>query len=55
MARLSSGLKLMLWGFFKKVVIADRLAEYVTKVYAQPGDYSGATLALAAYCFAFQI
>ncbi len=54
-ARLSSGLKLMLWGFFKKVVIADRLAEYVTKVYAQPGDYSGASLALASYCFAFQI
>lgn len=53
--RLSSGLKLMLWGFFKKVVIADRLAEYVNQIYPHPGDFSGATLALATYCFAFQI
>jgi D-alanyl-lipoteichoic acid acyltransferase DltB (MBOAT superfamily) len=53
--RLCSGLKLMLWGFFKKVVIADRLAEYVSRIYAHPGDFSGATLALATYCFAFQI
>ena len=54
-ARLSSGLKLMLWGFFKKVVIADRLAEYVNQIYGHPGDFSCATLALATYCFAFQI
>ena len=53
--RLSSGLKLMLWGFFKKVVIADRLAEYVNQIYPHPADFSGATLALATYCFAFQI
>ena len=46
-ARLSSGLKLMLWGFFKKVVIADRLAEYVNQIYGHPGDFSCATLALA--------
>lgn len=54
-ARLSSGLKLMLWGFFKKVVIADRLAEYVNQIYGHPADFSGTTLALATYCFAFQI
>jgi alginate O-acetyltransferase complex protein AlgI len=53
--RLSSGLKLMLWGFFKKVVIADRLAEYVNQIYPHAADYSGATLVLATYCFAFQI
>lgn len=53
--RLSSGLKLMLWGFFKKVVIADRLAEYVNQIYPHPEDYSGATLMLASYYFAFQI
>lgn len=53
--RFSSGLKLMLWGFFKKVVIADRLAEYVNQIYPHPADYSGATLMLASYCFAFQI
>jgi len=53
--RLTSGLKLMLWGFFKKVVIADRLAEYVNQIYPHPADYSGATLMLASYFFAFQI
>lgn len=53
--RLSSGLKLFLWGLFKKVVIADRLAEYVNRVYAAPELYNGSTLALATYFFAFQI
>jgi D-alanyl-lipoteichoic acid acyltransferase DltB (MBOAT superfamily) len=40
---------------FKKVVIADRLAEYVNLIYATPDSFSGVTLALATYCFAFQI
>jgi alginate O-acetyltransferase complex protein AlgI len=54
-ARLASGAKLMVWGFFKKVVIADRLAEYVNQIYPHPADHSGLTLWLATYCFAFQI
>ncbi len=53
--RLISGLRLMLWGFFKKVVIADRLAIYVNQVYNSPGEYQGLTLILATYFFAFQI
>lgn len=53
--RAASGLKLMLWGLFKKVVIADRLSIYVTLIYKHPQDYSGMTLALATYFFAFQI
>ena len=53
--RLSAGLKMMLWGLFKKVVVADRLAVYVSMVYGHPTDHSGATLLLATYCFAFQI
>jgi D-alanyl-lipoteichoic acid acyltransferase DltB (MBOAT superfamily) len=53
--RLSAGLKMMLWGLFKKVVLADRLAVYVNMVYGHPADHSGATLLLATYCFAFQI
>lgn len=53
--RLISGLRLMLWGFFKKVVIADRLAIYVNQVYNSPGEYQGFTLLLATYFFAFQI
>ena len=53
--RLASGLKLMLWGLFKKVVIADRLAIFVNQVYGDPSAYSGSTLLLATYFFAFQI
>jgi len=37
------------------VVIADRLAEYVNLIYKTPDSFSGATLALATYFFAFQI
>lgn len=54
-ARVISGLRLMLWGFFKKLVIADRLALYVNEVYNDPGDYFGLTLLVATYFFAIQI
>ncbi|MEO1807520.1 MAG: MBOAT family O-acyltransferase [Bacteroidota bacterium] len=53
--RVVSGLQQMLWGFFKKVVIADRLAVYVNEIYASPGDENGLALLLATYFFAFQI
>jgi D-alanyl-lipoteichoic acid acyltransferase DltB (MBOAT superfamily) len=53
--RISDGLKLMLWGFFKKVVIADRLAVLVNQVYNNSNSYDGAPLLLATYFFAFQI
>lgn len=46
-SRLFGGLRLMLWGMFKKVVIADRLAVYVNEVYAQPGGYAGWTIVIA--------
>jgi D-alanyl-lipoteichoic acid acyltransferase DltB (MBOAT superfamily) len=52
---LCMGLKLMAWGLFKKVVIADRLAIYVNNVYGSPASYSGMTLTLATVGFAFQI
>lgn len=54
-ARVMDGVKLMAWGLFKKVVIADRLTILVDHVYAAPGRQSGAELALATYFFAFQI
>jgi alginate O-acetyltransferase complex protein AlgI len=54
-ARVADGLKLMAWGFFKKLVIADRLAVYVNEVYANPGDFDAGRLTLATYFFAFQI
>jgi len=49
------GLKLMAWGFFMKLVVADRLAIYVDAVYDNPDKHSGSTLALATVFFAFQI
>jgi alginate O-acetyltransferase complex protein AlgI len=51
----SDGLKLMLWGLFKKVVIADRLAILVNEVYNHSFDYYGFPLILATVSFAFQI
>jgi D-alanyl-lipoteichoic acid acyltransferase DltB (MBOAT superfamily) len=53
--RLVSGLRLILWGLFKKVVIADRLALFVDAVYGAPQGHGGSTLLLATYFFAFQI
>lgn len=49
------GLKLILWGFFKKLVIADRAALYVNAVYGYPRHHSGLTLFLGTVFFAFQI
>jgi alginate O-acetyltransferase complex protein AlgI len=54
-ARVAEGLKRMAWGFFKKMVVADNLAMVVTPVYAHPGAYSGAQLAVVTVCFAFRI
>lgn len=53
--RVVEGLKLMLWGFFKKIVIADRLAIYVNAVYNNPEQHNGITFAVATIFFAFQI
>jgi alginate O-acetyltransferase complex protein AlgI len=54
-ARVTAGLRLMLWGFFMKLVIADRLAIYVNEVYGDPHAYAGSALLLGTYFFAFQI
>lgn len=53
--RVSDALKLMAWGMFKKVVIADRLAILVNQVYSQPREYTGFPLIVATVAFAFQI
>jgi alginate O-acetyltransferase complex protein AlgI len=53
--RVVEGLKLMLWGFFMKLVIADRLAIYVNAVYDNSAQHSGITLLVATVFFAFQI
>ncbi len=53
--RVVSGLRLMLWGLYKKVVVADRLAVYVNQVYDAPARHPGGQLLLATYFFAYQI
>jgi len=53
--RVRDGLIFMLFGFFKKVVVADRCALVVDRVFSSPGDFSGLSLMLAAYLFALQI
>ncbi|MBK8139117.1 MAG: MBOAT family protein [Chloroflexi bacterium] len=54
-ARTVEGFRYILWGAFKKLVIADRLAIYVNAVYNSADDYSGLTLINATVFFAFQI
>lgn len=52
---LSAGLKMMLWGLFMKMVVADRLGLYVQEVYGHAGFHSGPTLVVATLFFGFQI
>jgi alginate O-acetyltransferase complex protein AlgI len=54
-ARVFSGLRLMAWGFFKKLVIADSLSRLVDFVYGNVNHSSGPTIAVAGVAFAFQL
>jgi alginate O-acetyltransferase complex protein AlgI len=51
----AAGLRLMAWGYFKKLVVADRLALVVDQVYANPSGYKGLALIATALAFAVQI
>jgi D-alanyl-lipoteichoic acid acyltransferase DltB (MBOAT superfamily) len=53
--RIVNGLIRIAWGFFKKLVIADRLALLVNTVYDNPNQFTGNPLILATYAFAIQI
>ncbi|NND62750.1 MAG: MBOAT family protein [Flavobacteriaceae bacterium] len=53
--QVKSGLLLMAFGLFKKMVIADRAAIYVNEVYGNAGDYDGVAYSIATVLFAFQI
>lgn len=53
--RVTSGLRLMAWGLFKKVLIADRLAILVDKVYNHPDQFQSLALIIATVFFSFQI
>jgi D-alanyl-lipoteichoic acid acyltransferase DltB (MBOAT superfamily) len=51
----ANGCRQILWGFFKKLVIADNCAEYANLIFNNSESYSGSTLFLGALFFAFQI
>jgi len=51
----SDGMRQILWGLFKKIVIADNAAVYANDIFANYTDYSGSTLLLGTILFAFQI
>ena len=51
----SDGMRQILWGLFKKIVIADNCAVFVNEIFANYSDYSSSTLFLGAVFFAFQI
>jgi alginate O-acetyltransferase complex protein AlgI len=53
--RVVSGLQLIAWGLFKKVVIADRLAIFVNQVYDSPTQHEGLPIIVATIFFSFQI
>ena len=50
-----AGLRMIIWGLFKKAVIADRLALFTDPVFNSPHEYSGTVLLIATVFFAFQI
>ncbi|MDQ6815766.1 MAG: MBOAT family protein [Bacteroidota bacterium] len=54
-AKSVEGLKQILWGIFKKVVIADACAVYVNKIFEKFQNCYGSTLAIGSILFAFQI
>jgi D-alanyl-lipoteichoic acid acyltransferase DltB (MBOAT superfamily) len=53
--RAADGMRQILWGLFKKMVIADNCAEYANLIFNHSAAYSGSTLVLGALFFAFQI
>ena len=54
-AQAVDGMRQILWGLFKKIVVADNCATYVDQVFGDIGAHSGSTLLLAAVLFTFQI
>jgi len=49
------GMRQILWGLFKKIVIADNCAEFANQIFNNSADMNGSTLALGALFFTFQI
>lgn len=53
--RIMSGLRLMVWGFFMKLVLADRCATYVDVIFNHVGVHNGGSYLIASILFPFQI
>ncbi|WP_020539509.1 MBOAT family O-acyltransferase [Lewinella cohaerens] len=53
--RITEGLRLFLWGLFKKLVVADRIGLFVAAVFSTPGEYQGWVVLIGGYLFFFQI
>ncbi len=49
------GFSYILWGYFMKLVIADQIAPYVNRIFAQPENYSGGHYIVASALFAYQV
>jgi len=54
-SNVTNGLRLMAWGFFKKLVISDRIAAVVAQVYRNPHSFKGLILIVVTFFFAIQI
>lgn len=54
-AQAVDGMRQILWGLFKKIVIADNCAKYADQIFNNSGEYSGSTMVMGAVLFAFQI
>ncbi len=52
---LLTGARLAIWGYFKKIAIADRLADYVNPLFDHPQNYDGLTLLLGGFFFVVQV
>lgn len=53
--RVTDGLKYMIWGYFLKMVIADRLGSFVDAVYNSPDGWQGISIAIATVFFGYQV
>lgn len=54
-SKATDGLRQILWGLFKKIVIADNCADYVNQIFNNSAELNGSTLLLGSVFFAFQI
>ncbi|MFN8575416.1 MAG: MBOAT family O-acyltransferase [Candidatus Sericytochromatia bacterium] len=52
---ITDGLKLMAWGAFKKIVIADKISQIINPVYENPTNYTGLSLIVSTFLFSYQI